>query len=109
MIDRIRVGIIASIAFVAAALLQGAPLRGAERPTVIATFSVLGDMVSKVGGDRVDLVTIVGPDGDTELYQPTLADSRVVAKARLVFMNDINDELEPWLEPLSRPALPVSR
>ena len=104
MIDRIRVGIIASIASVAAALLQAAPLRGAERPTVVATFSVLGDMVAKIGGDHVDLVTIVGPDGDTELYQPTLADSRVVAKARLVFMNDINDEFEPWLEPLLKQA-----
>jgi zinc/manganese transport system substrate-binding protein len=104
MIDRIRIGIIASIVFVAAALLQAAPLRGAERPTVVATFSVLGDMVAKVGGDHVDLVTIVGPDGDTELYQPTLADSRVVAKARLVFMNDINDEFEPWLEPLLKQA-----
>jgi hypothetical protein len=45
MIDRIRVGIIASIAFVAAALLQATPMWGAERPTVIATFSVLGDSV----------------------------------------------------------------
>jgi zinc/manganese transport system substrate-binding protein len=103
MIDRIRIGIIAFV-FVAAALLQAAPLRGAERPTVVATFSVLGDMVAKVGGDHVDLVTIVGPDGDTELYQPTLADGRVVAKARLVFMNDINDEFEPWLEPLLKQA-----
>jgi zinc/manganese transport system substrate-binding protein len=61
-------------------------------------------MVAKIGGDHVDLVTIVGPDGDTELYQPTLADSRVVAKARLVFMNDINDEFEPWREPLLKQA-----
>jgi zinc/manganese transport system substrate-binding protein len=61
-------------------------------------------MVANVGGDHVDLVTIVGPDGDTELYQPTLADSRVVAKARVVFMNDLNDEFEPWLEPLLKQA-----
>jgi len=65
---------------------------------------VLGDMVSNVGGDHVDLVTIVGPDGDTELYQPTLADSRVVANARVVFMNDLNDEFEPWLLPLLKQA-----
>jgi zinc/manganese transport system substrate-binding protein len=105
MIDRIRAAIITySAACVAVALLQAAPLRGAERPTVVATFSVLGDMVENVAGDQVDLVTIVGPDGDTELYQPTLADSRVVAKARVVFMNDINDEFEPWLEPLLKQA-----
>jgi len=104
MINRINTSIIASIAFVAAVLLQTAPLRGTERPTVIATFSVLGDMVANVGGGHVDLVTIVGPDGDTELYQPTLADSRVVAKARVIFMNDLNDEFEPWLLPLIKQA-----
>ena len=104
MIDRIGAAIIAYSACVAVALLQAAPLHGAERPTVVATFSVLGDMVANVAGDHVDLVTIVGPDGDTELYQPTLADSQVVAKARVVFMNDINDEFEPWLEPLLKQA-----
>ena len=104
MIDRIGAAIIVYSACVAVALLQAGPLHGAERPTVVATFSVLGDMVANVAGDHVDLVTIVGPDGDTELYQPTLADSRVVAKARVVFMNDINDEFEPWLEPLLKQA-----
>jgi zinc/manganese transport system substrate-binding protein len=65
---------------------------------------VLGDMVANVAGDHVQLATIVGPDGDTELYQPTLADSRTVAGARIVFMNDLNDEFEPWLEPLLKQA-----
>jgi zinc/manganese transport system substrate-binding protein len=104
MMDRISPAIIAYGACVAVALLQVAPLRGAERPTVVATFSVLGDMIANVAGDHVDLVTIVGPDGDSELYQPTLADSRVVAMARVVFMNDINDEFEPWLEALLKQA-----
>jgi len=72
----------------------------ADRPIVVATFSVLADMVANVSGDHVELATIVGPDADTELYQPTLADSRTVARARIVFMNDLNDEFEPWLEPL---------
>jgi zinc/manganese transport system substrate-binding protein len=72
----------------------------ADKPIVVATFSVLADMVANVSGDHVELATIVGPDADTELYQPTLADSRTVARARIVFMNDLNDEFEPWLEPL---------
>jgi zinc/manganese transport system substrate-binding protein len=75
-----------------------------DKPIVVATFSVLGDMVANVAGDHVDLVTIVGADGDTELYQPTLADSRTVAAARVVFMNDLNDEFEPWIEPLLKRA-----
>jgi zinc/manganese transport system substrate-binding protein len=70
----------------------------AERIKVVATFSVIGDMVTNVAGDRVDLVTLVGPGGDTELFKPSLADGKSVAEAKIVFMNDLNDEFEPWLE-----------
>ena len=61
-------------------------------------------MVANVAGDHVNLVTIVGADGDTELYRPTLADGRTIADARIVFMNDLNDDFEPWLEPLLKQA-----
>jgi zinc/manganese transport system substrate-binding protein len=104
MNQRASVAIAAYLVLVALAVLPAAPLRAADKPTVVATFSVLADMVANVAGDHIDLVTIVGPDGDTELYQPTLADSRTVAGARIVFMNDLNDEFEPWLEPLLKQA-----
>jgi zinc/manganese transport system substrate-binding protein len=94
------VAIVRYLLLVAFAALPAAPLAAADKPTVVATFSVLGDMVANVAGDHIDLVTIVGPNGDTELYQPTLADSRTIAGARIVFVNDLNDEFEPWLEPL---------
>jgi len=94
------VAIVRYLLLVALAALPAAPLAAADKPTVVATFSVLGDMVANVAGDHIDLVTIVGPNGDTELYQPTLADSRTIAGARIVFVNDLNDEFEPWLEPL---------
>jgi zinc/manganese transport system substrate-binding protein len=81
-----------------------APSQAADKPTLVATFSVLGDMVANVASDHVDLVTMVSPGGDTELYQPTLADSRAIARARIVFMNDLNDDFEPWLEPLLKEA-----
>jgi len=71
---------------------------------VVATFSVLGDMVSTIAGDRIALTTIVGGDGDTELYQPTPADARVLAEASLLVMNDINPEFEPWLDRLIKQA-----
>jgi zinc/manganese transport system substrate-binding protein len=80
------------------------PSGGADKIKVVATFSVIGDMVTMVMGDRVELSTLVGPDGDTELYQPTLADGRTVADARVLFMNGLNDEFEPWLEGLLRQA-----
>jgi zinc/manganese transport system substrate-binding protein len=92
--------------FIAAALsfaLAAVPA-AAEPPKVVATFSVLGDMVRNVGGDRVELTTLVGPDGDTELYQPTVADARALAEAKIVIMNGLNPEFEPWLEPLLKQA-----
>jgi len=85
----------------AVALLFGAgSADAAERIKVVATFSIIGDMVGNVAGDRVELVTLVGPGGDTELFKPSLADGKNVAEAKIVFMNDLNDEFEPWLEPL---------
>ena len=94
------VAIVRYLLLVALAALTAAPLAAADKPTVVATFSVLGDMVANVAGDHIDLVTIVGPNGDTELYRPTLADSRTIVGARIVFVNNLNDEFEPWLEPL---------
>lgn len=96
-------------AFIAAGLLAvlatGAPSAApADRPVVVATFSVIGNMVANIGGDHVALVTLVGPGGDCELYKPTLADAKAVADALIVFMNDLNDEFEPWIEPLLKQA-----
>ena len=76
----------------------------ADRVPVVATFSVIADMLANVGGDQIDLKVIVGPGGDCELYQPTAADVATVAAARAVFLNDLNDEFEPWLEPLLKQA-----
>jgi ABC-type Zn uptake system ZnuABC Zn-binding protein ZnuA len=87
-----------------AALLAAHPGRAAEPIAVVATFSVVGDMLANVGGDHVRITTIVGPDGDCELYQPTVADVAHVAAARAVFLNDLNEEFEPWLEPLLKQA-----
>jgi zinc/manganese transport system substrate-binding protein len=83
-----------------AILLGGSAATAAEKIKVVATFSVIGDMVANVAGDKVDLVTLVGPAGDTELFKPSLADGKSVDEAKIVFMNDLNDEFEPWLEPL---------
>ena len=88
------------VLFAGVAILLGASAACAtERLKVVATFSVIGDIVANVAGDKVDLVTLVGPAGDTELFKPSLAAGKSVAEAKIVFMNDLNDELEPWLEP----------
>ena len=86
------------------ALFLGGPARAADWIPVVASFSVIADMLTNVGGDRLDIKTIVGPGGDCELYQATAADVATIAAARAVFINDLNEEFEPWLEPLLKQA-----
>lgn len=69
-----------------------------DRLPVVASFSILGDMVAKVGGDRVIVSTLVGPDGDAHVYEPTPADAQTVAAASVVFVNGLG--FEGWLDRL---------
>lgn len=78
----------------------GRAAAAASPPKVVVTFSVLGDMVRQIAGDRVTLTVIVGPDGDTEAYEATAADARALADADLLVMNGLNPEFEPWLPDL---------
>jgi zinc/manganese transport system substrate-binding protein len=71
------------------------PARAQDRLNVVASFSILGDFVRHVGGDRVDVTTLVGPDGDVHVYAPPPADVRKVADAKLLFVNGLG--LEGWL------------
>jgi len=75
----------------------------AEEPTpIVATFSILSDMVSNIGGDLVTVTTLVGRNGDTHVYQPTPADAKSVKQARLMFTNGL--EFEGWLDRLAEAA-----
>lgn len=85
-------------------LLLALPAHAAGRIPVVATFSVIADMLAQVGGDHIAITTIVGPGGDCELYQPTAGDVATVAAASAVFFNGLNTEFEPWLEPLLKQA-----
>ena len=69
-----------------------------DKLPVVASFSILGDMVSEVGGDRVAVSTLVGPDGDAHVYEPTPADAQTVAAAKVVFVNGL--AFEGWLDRL---------
>ena len=70
----------------------------AEPLKVVASFSILGDMVENVGRDRIALTTLVGPDGDAHVYEPTPADARAISEADLVIINGL--EFEGWMERL---------
>jgi zinc/manganese transport system substrate-binding protein len=83
----------------AAALLVAAPLRAQERRLkVIASFSILGDFVRNVGGDRVEVRDLVGPNGNAHVFEPSPADAKAVADAKLVFVNGLG--FEGWLDRL---------
>jgi zinc/manganese transport system substrate-binding protein len=61
----------------------------------VASFSILGDLVRNVGGDRVEVENLVGPNGDVHVYSPTPGDARKLAAANVVFVNGLG--LEGWM------------
>src|ERR1700681_183089 len=71
------------------------PARSDERLNVVASFSILGDLVRNVGGERVAVTTLVGPDGDVHVYTPAPADAEKIADAKLVIITGLG--LEGWL------------
>lgn len=79
-----------------AATPAGAP--GQAKLSVIVSFSILGDLVQQVGGDRIEVRTLVGPGEDAHTFEPSPADSAALARAGLVFENGLG--FEPWLEKL---------
>lgn len=74
----------------------------AEKLEVVTTFSILGDLVTVVGGDRVAVVTLVGPDGDAHVFQPRPSDAKAVAGADLIVLNGLG--FEGWIPRLLESA-----
>ncbi|MBB6167811.1 metal ABC transporter substrate-binding protein [Chelatococcus composti] len=70
----------------------------AAKVKVVATFSILGDFVRQVGGDRIDLTVLVGRNGDTHVYSPSPADARSLAEAKVIFVNGLR--FEGWIDRL---------
>lgn len=63
---------------------------------VVATFSILGDVVKNVGGDKINLTVMVGPDGDAHTFEPTPKESILLAKADVIFENGLF--FEHWMD-----------
>ena len=79
----------------AAGVVLPLPAFAQEKLPVVASFSILGDFVREIGGERVAVTTLVGPDGDAHVYSPTPADAKTVAGAKLVVVNGL--KFEGWL------------
>lgn len=88
-------GLLAALPFSSAANAQ-------EKLPVVASFSILGDLVRAVGGERVAVTVLVGPGGDAHVYAPTPADAKAVAAARLVIANGLG--FEGWMRRLLQSA-----
>jgi zinc/manganese transport system substrate-binding protein len=85
-----RLGLICLVLFAAL------PVAHAQEPlNVVASFSIIGDFVRNVGGDRISVTTLVGPNGDVHVYTPAPADARKIADAKLLVVNGLG--LEGWL------------
>ena len=78
------------------------PAHAQERLNVVASFSILGDFAKNVGGERVSVTTLVGPNGDVHVYTPAPADAQKIANAKIVIFNGLG--LEGWLPRLVQSA-----
>src|SRR5436853_112546 len=78
---------------------SASPAWADSRLKVVATFSILGDLVREVGGELVDVTSLVGPDADAHTYQPKPTDARILATARLLVSNGLG--FEGWIDRLA--------
>ena len=91
--------LISATALIGLSLTAPTPAWSADAPIpVVATFSILGDMVKRIGGDRVAVTTLVGANGDAHVYNPTPADARAVRQADILVFNGL--AFEGWLDRL---------
>ncbi|MGA3339851.1 MAG: metal ABC transporter substrate-binding protein [Methylocella sp.] len=95
---RLRYVITFVLACAGAASGWQAQAQAPEKLPVVATFSILADFARNVGGERIEVTALVGPDGDTHVYQPKPADAKELGAARLILVNGLG--LEGWIDRL---------
>lgn len=72
-------------------------LHAQDKIKVVASFSILGDFVQNIGGDKVEVITVVGADQDAHIYRPTPDLSKSLKDVKIVFLNGIG--FDTWLDP----------
>lgn len=93
------------LSFIGLALAGLSPTLHAQTPEpvkAVASFSILGDLVKQVGGDRVTVDVLVGPGSDAHVFQPTPSQARLVGQAQIVFSNGLG--FEGWMSRLLNTA-----
>lgn len=95
----LRRHLITSVIGLATAALSPVLLAQTVAPIkAVASFSILGDLVRQVGGDRVAVDVLVGPGSDAHVFQPTPSQARLVGQAQIVFSNGLG--FEGWMSRL---------
>lgn len=87
MLSKFRLALLATVI-----TLSPLASASAEPLKVIASFSIIGDFAKNVGGERVEVTTLVGPDGDAHVYEPKPADAVAMAGADVVLVNGLHFE-----------------
>ena len=82
------------LASVTAFALLGSHAHAAEKLPVTASFSILGDLVRVVGGDRVAVTTLVGANEDAHVFEAKPSDAKTLLASKLVVLNGLG--FEPW-------------
>lgn len=77
---------------------EGGEAGGTRSLRVVASFSILADIVRNVAADVAAVTALVGANADAHVFEPTPADARRVAEADLVFVNGLG--FEGWLDRL---------
>jgi zinc/manganese transport system substrate-binding protein len=84
-----------ALAVLVFAMFAAAPASAQDKVKVVATFSILADLVKNVGGDRVEIASLVPVNGDAHVYAPSPADAKKLADAKVVFTNGLG--FEGWI------------
>jgi zinc/manganese transport system substrate-binding protein len=98
MLARCRVLTFALVTILLVHSVAYAQDQGPGRIKVVATFSILADLARNVGGERTDVTSLVGANGDVHVYTPSPADAKAIADAKIVIINGLG--LEGWIDRL---------
>jgi zinc/manganese transport system substrate-binding protein len=92
--------LLCAAAVMAPLLIGSAGANAADKIKVATSFSILGDMVKQVGGDRAEVTSFVGPNGDAHVYEPTPGDAKTLADAAILVVNGLG--FEGWMSRLEK-------
>ena len=93
--------LVSTLVMSCAALLSGHSF-AADKLAVTTSFSILGDLVRVVGGERVKVTNLVGPDQDAHVFEAKPSDAKSLLQSQLLVSNGLG--FDPWAQNLARSA-----